>query len=358
MAQLDPERFARYDALQEAYLAHGLASAEDLPQRLLRQIDRLAERFSLAEDVTIRTDLAELVYGGDIRTLNDAVASYVAEEKEEVWFLIDNLDKSWATRGATDEDVLIVRGLLDATRSLERQMARRGVDLRCLVFIRTDVLEHLNRVTPDRGKESVISLDWDDPHLFREIILERVTSSTGLAGSFDEVWREIAEPAIGTEDSFGYLVERTLMRPRDLLLFAQRAVQVAINRSRAKVTSEDILHAEQGYSEEALLWLSYEIEDTHPGIADALYSFHGAPRHMTRDDVTARLAASGLSDPDSDSTIGLLLWFGFLGPSLDAGEDLYSHTTQFNLRRLTHPVETGLGRFVVHPAFRRALAIS
>jgi hypothetical protein len=116
-AQRDPMRFDRYELLRREYREHGLESADDLPQRLLRQIDRLAERFGAAGEITARTDLAELVFGGDIRTLNDAVAAYVTAEKDELWFLIDNLDKSWATRGATQADVMIIAGLLEATRS-------------------------------------------------------------------------------------------------------------------------------------------------------------------------------------------------------------------------------------------------
>ena len=116
------------------------------------------------------SDLTELVYGGDIRTLNNAVAEYVSSEKEEVWLLIDDLDKSMATRGATAEDLLILRGLLDVTAKLEKELAKWTVDLHCLVFIRTDVLDQLNQATADRGKDTTINIDWDDPELFREII--------------------------------------------------------------------------------------------------------------------------------------------------------------------------------------------
>ncbi len=62
--------------------------------------------------------------------MNDAVADYLVKEKDEVWLLIDNLDKSWATRGSTREDMLIMRGLLDATHELQRQLERRDVIFR------------------------------------------------------------------------------------------------------------------------------------------------------------------------------------------------------------------------------------
>ena len=42
-AERDPDRYRAYKALEDAYLAHGLASGDDFPQRLLRQIDRISE---------------------------------------------------------------------------------------------------------------------------------------------------------------------------------------------------------------------------------------------------------------------------------------------------------------------------
>jgi hypothetical protein len=65
----------------------------------------------------------------------------------------------------------------------------------------------------DRGKEGTVQLDWDDSELFQEIVRTRIEASTELAGSFEEVWGGIAEPTIGVESSFGYIVDRTLMRP-------------------------------------------------------------------------------------------------------------------------------------------------
>lgn len=356
-AERDDRRFASYSKLQEAYLGHGLASDEDLSQRFFRQIDKLADRFGQAGTITARTDLAELVYGGDIKSLTDAVAAYVTEQKDEVWLLIDNLDKSWATRGATFEDILIVQGLLEASRKLERLFGSRGVDFRCLVFIRPDVLELLKQHSPDRGKETVIDLDWDDRQLFRDIVNRRITSSTDLDGDFDSVWSAIAEPTIGIQDSFDYIVDRTLMRPRDALLFVQRAQQVALNRSHLRITSDDIQQAELGYSEESLIQLGLEMEDTHTGLADALFAFQGASGTLSVQDVHETLRR-GKVDPESfGDVVELLLWFGFLGVQVGDGEPMYSHTVRFTLRRLTHPIESGTGRFLVHPAFRTALDI-
>ncbi len=356
-AERDPLHFDAYKALEDAYLSHGLASGDDLSQRLLRQIDRMVERFE-AESIDPRTDLRELVYGGDIRTLNDAVAEYLIKEKQEVWLLIDNLDKSWATRGSTREDILIMRGLLDATHELQRQLDNRDVEFHLVVFIRTDIYEHLVEQTPDRGKETTVRLEWDDPEVFREIVRRRIQASTELDGDFSEIWQQIAPPLLGIEDTFTYMLNRTLLRPRDLLMFLSDAVQVAIDRSHERITGADIKHAEHGYSEDMLINLLFEIEDTHPEIAGAVYGFQGAPKHLSAERIEETIQGAGVTAEPGD-VIELLLWYGFLGIRLNAtGDEQYSYNVRYNLRRLTQQTKTGQATYVVHPAFRSALSIT
>jgi len=357
VAEREPTRFERYETLQKAYEDHGLGSSGDFSQRLLRQVDRIAQRLGGADELSVRTDLPELIYGRDIRSLANAVAAYVGNEKDAVWLLIDNLDKSWATRGTTPEDIEILNGLLDASRSLQRQFEARDVTFPCLVFIRTDILEHLNRHTADRGKESTISLDWNDAELFREIVRSRLKVSAELDGDFTSVWNQVAEPTIGTQDSFQYLVDRTLMRPRDLLLYLEQAIEVATNRGHSRIKSDDILHAESSYSEAALLWLGYEIEDTNPDIANAIYEFYGCDALLELDGVQTLLRATGISDSSLEKGIELLFWFGFLGIRNMSGEEEFSYQVQFNLRKLLHPAKQGKAKVVVHKAFRSALSI-
>lgn len=359
-AERDPERYAAYKALQDAYLSHGLASGDDFPQRLLRQIDRIAGRFAAESKITERSDLTELVYGGDIRTLNDAVAAYISREKDEVWLLIDNLDKSWATRGSTAEDMLIMRGLLDAAQRLQRLLDDRDVEFRVVVFIRTDIYEHLTERTPDRGKETMVSLDWDDAELFREIVRQRIVASTDLDGTFAQVWANIGPALIGIEDTFGYLLDRTFLRPRDLLLFLDAAVQVAIDRGHDRLSVEDIQQAEARYSDDMLLSLSYEIEDTHPDASAAIYAFQGAAAVLRPSETQRLLEQAGLSSVDDQiAALELLLWYGFLGvraPGSD--EELFSYKIGYNMRRLKHAVATEQGRYVVHPGLRTALSVT
>ena len=75
-----------------------------------------------------------------------------------------------------------------------------------------------------------------------------------------------------------------------LLLFLEQALEVATNRGHSRISGADIQHAEEGYSEGALLWLGYEIEDTNPDAANAIYAFYGSKSLMEIEDVRDDLA--------------------------------------------------------------------
>src|SRR6185437_4751543 len=149
------------------------------------------------------SELTQALFQGEIRVLDDALAPYL-KEKDDVWLLVDNLDKGWPTRGTRSSEIMILRTLLEATRKLQRQLAQREVDFHSLVFLRNDIFEHLLLETPDRGKDTAIAVEWDDAEAFKELVRSRIRSSTNIEGDFDQLWAQIATPYMGTRDSFRY----------------------------------------------------------------------------------------------------------------------------------------------------------
>src|SRR6185436_17718860 len=108
--------------------------------------------------------------------LRNAVAKYL-DHKDEVWLLVDNLDKSWPPSGAGEFELLMLRSLLQASRKLQQQLSRAKIEFRSVVFIRTDIYEQLVANTPDRGKESLVSLDNPDLEVLKEILRRRAEIS-------------------------------------------------------------------------------------------------------------------------------------------------------------------------------------
>jgi hypothetical protein len=148
------------------------------------------------------------------------------------------------------------------------------------------------------------------------------------------------------------------MRPRDLLLFVRKLVETAVNRGHTRIEAEDISSAERQYSDDMILNTAYEIADTDPRTADALYAaFQGARQWLSYADVVGLLLNAGIDDTEIDDSLDVLLWFGFLGVATD-GTELYSHTVGFNIPRLRTLVSGGNSMFVIHPAFRAGLAVT
>ena len=253
-----------------------------------------------------------------------------------------------------------MRGLLDAAQRLQRLLDDRDVEFRVVVFIRTDIYEHLTDRTPDRGKETVISLDWDDAQLFREIVRQRIVTSTGLEGTFEQVWANVGPPLIGIEDTFGYLLDRTFLRPRDLLLFLDAAVQVAVEpRARPHTGGSDSARRgslQRGYASVACI--RDRRHTSHSICGDLLLS--GRSSNAEAADPRGLLERAGLNSAGEQAAgFELLVWYGFLGVKApDSDEELYSYKVRYNMPRLKHAVATEQGRYVIHPGFRAALGIT
>ena len=358
-ASRNPERRLSFDHLRYVLDRHVPSDAGDFSERLLRQVDRLLDRIEPNEVLPETAgQLTKALFQSDIPDFDGALTDYL-EEREEVWILVDNLDKGWPTQGASREDILILRSLLEATRRLQRQFESRDVSLKALVFLRNDIYEYLVRDVSDRGKDTAIDLIWEDSEVFRQIVVERLRTGANVEGDFGEVWPRFFVQQVGVEDSFNFLLNRTLMRPRDLLNFLHRCVEVAVNRSHDRVDEEDILQAYRAYSENILFETAFELKDIFPEVPDPIYEFLGCPVAMEGDEVLLRLMEAGIGEDQLDKALRILLWFGFLGVQGQVHEEpRFSYHVRHNVNKLLAWGDQQGSRYVVHPAFHSALECS
>jgi hypothetical protein len=345
---------ASYLKVVAAYGADRDTEQGDFSERLLKLVDDILNRRKSISKIAGTAEVTQLVYGHDIRPLNDALSEFLAlSKKEEVWLLFDNLDKGWPVRAATEADILLLRCLLEATRKLERQFESRGVGFHGVVFVRNDIYQHLVLDPADRGKDTPVQLDWNDPEVFKEIIRRRIALSTGLDGDFATIWPVFFETHIKGEESFAYLLGRTLMRPRDVLRFVRGCIEVAVNRGHDRVTEADIKQAERAYSEDAFVDMTLELKDVNPQYSDVPYAFIGANEILSRNEIDARLKDAGVSPNELEYVRDLLLWFGFIGIYVSSDEERYSYQFQHDLKKM----QSGLKQYgyCIHPSFRSTL---
>ena len=146
------------------------------------------------------------------------------------------------------------------------------------------------------------------------------------------------------------------MRPRDLLNYLKASVETAINRGHERVLQEDVLKAEEAYSDSILLGITFEIRDVFPHVAEPLYGFIGCPTHLHAQQVLKILKDIGFAEQDLDRVMQLIVWFGFLGVQQDGQDNsAFAYQARQNLEKLLTPIKQGRAVFVVHPAFRKAL---
>ncbi len=346
-----------YEATRAAYETYSVSGAEqgDFSERLLALVDEILKRKDSIGKVGAAAEVTQLIYRKDIRPLNDAIGEFVrASRKEDIWLLFDNLDKGWPIFDVKNEDISLIKSLLEATRKLQRQFESRSVDLHAVVFLRNDIYDHLIVDPADRGKDNAALLDWNDPETLKEMLRRRIVLSTGLDESFDELWRLFFVSHVSGEESFSYILERTLMRPREVLRFMRDCINVAVNRGHELVLEDDICTAERSYSEDALVDLSFELKDVKPEFGNATYAFIGSLAQLTPSDVSIALAEAGIRMEDVDKVKDLLLWFGFLGIyTYPDDRERYSYQFEHNVQKM----KSGLQQFCycIHPAFRKSL---
>ena len=348
-----------YLKLSDAYQAEGLVSEGDFSERLTALIGRLATSYSerYKGQATLRLtaeQVTELVYTHDIRQVRTLISEYL-HRKNSVWVLFDNLDRGWSTQGVDQIDAITLRCLVDAGRKVEREMRKAGNAVHCVVFVRNDVYDHLMRNSADYGKELRATLDWSDPDLLRELLRLRLVS--GLEGNVENldflaVWHEVCVSHYQGEESSAHLIDRSLMRPRNLLNIFNHCRGFATNFNHTRIEESDIEKGLKTYSADLVEELDRELTDVFPHARDLLYYFLDTPAVMTRGDLTRVFDGAKIAPGNREEVLEFLLYYGVLGVRV-ADREYFIYSVNYDLRMLKVRAESGKDStsYVLNPAF-------
>ena len=335
------ELYEPYQKLEKLYRNDIFIEEADFSERMLKLINRISERFQekfdhAEEQYLDAGQVTGFIYQHDVPELRKQVTEYL-KNKEQVVILFDNLDKGWPTRGIETADILLLRGLLDATRKIEHEFQKQEIDIHTTVFLRDDVYELLVEQTPDRGKESYVSLDWSDPDLLREFIRKRIVyNALDPNTDFTQAWNRICVSHVEGEDSADFLIGRSLMRPRNFLNLVNHCKSIAVNLRHPKIQEEDIVKALDTYSADISGEIGFEIRDVFPQAEDILYYFIGAPARLSLSQIKQYIGQSNVPSNLLDKLVEILLWFGFLGVVQHNQDEpeCYIYNVQYDIRKL------------------------
>lgn len=363
--RLDDSIYASYKQLEDKYKEYGYDSGQgDFAERITSLIYRVESRFQFdgsGEEVSLSTpEVTTLIYDNDVTKLNDAIIDFL-QRKESLWILFDNIDKGWTPTGIDSSDILTLRALLDATRKLQRTFSQNRIDAKVLIFIRNDVYELLINQTADRGKEQKVLVDWRDPDALRQLVYLRIAASLPDLSdeSFEDLWSRLAVRHVSGEDSYQYIVDRSLMRPRYLIELLKYARGCALTLGHEKISEDDILKAELVFSTDLVQDTNLELRDVFPQYDGLLYAFIGATSACSAEDVRVRLVLAKVDEKDVDRVMQLLQWYGVLGIRDEQFEPKYIYDKSYSLAifEAFFKARQDASPVVIHPGFWRGLDI-
>ena len=343
-----------------------LGGAQSLSQEEKGQV---VER---AKYVVNQVQIQELTY------VLELLDSILDDPQKRYYILIDRLDENWVEEGLR---YLLVRALIETVRDF-----RRVRQAKIIVALRYDLLDRVLRLSRDAGFQEekyeslYVDLRWSKEQLTRlldrridKLVRQKYTSAP-------VTHMDILPRFVNKVPTMDYLLKRTLMRPRDVIMFFNACIKRA--EGNPQITPQMIKDAEGEYSRQRRRSLADEWSADYPYLMTIFDVLKGRPAQFRIECLTdeecvelaIRLMDEVVGDEDMLSSIreieknpantdalrrsivSLLYRVGVVGLKLERFEGVAWSTSG---RRSVSISEIGQGvKVSIHPCFWRSLGIN
>jgi hypothetical protein len=282
-ARLDAEAGATFGVAGSGLRAGAKTAYENSTESRAEQVDRF-------QRIVNENQLARL--NKMIEVLDDHILDSPHDYR---YVVIDDLDRDWVDERIAND---LIRCLFATVYGLQHVR-----NLKVLVALRTNIFQELDFGRKGGGQEEkfralVLEMRWTKADL--EALLDERLKISAKGSGFET--SSIASILPAANNTMGrpidYLLDRTLLRPRDAIAFANECLAVGVGKDR--LSWADIKTAERSYSVKRLLALRDEWKATYPGINGVLEKFRRCPVRMTIGEFQQRLddIMLLLSEPD------------------------------------------------------------
>jgi energy-coupling factor transporter ATP-binding protein EcfA2 len=288
-------------------------------------------------------------------------------EKLRIKVFIDELDKGWDN---SEDAKYFLAGLFQAAQKLNLI----SPNLKVYISIRQELFDNIPQIYEDAQKirEDVEVIRWGKSELLELIGLR-------IAHCFPELqehnglrrWNSIFISHLSAchEESANYVIDRTQLRPRELLQFCKLCVEYYCEGKR--IEEDTISAAEEVYSEQKIKDLAAEYRFRYSHLLDLFEIFRGRRSHFNKEELEYLLLAATCGELDVDRAVDWvqamdylelkkILWhIGFIKAavpkqmgqsSLNQGIYLgHYELPTINLENVEH--------FCIHPAFYSFLSL-
>jgi hypothetical protein len=289
-------------------------------------------------------------------------------EQHDVVVLVDELDRGW---DASEDARAFVAGLFQAAVAMNAVSPH----LRVYISLRQELYDSIPSLHDDAQKyrDLIEVLSWDAP-LLLHLIANRIRYAVNPSSSVtdEQCWRKVFATAGRRLDSFAYMVDRTLFRPREIIQFCTEALERNQTHDESlPIARSSIAQAERTYSEERTKDIAAEHRHQYPGLLSVIEAFRGAHVRMSRgelEEVCLELAlgerrvvpeATWIVDQEPELLMHVLWRVGFLQARTRQRADRDGRRHRYLGH---HQVSTlslaDVRHFAVHPMFRLYLDLA
>lgn len=219
-----------------------------------------------------------------LERLNDwlwAALTLVAQDAPPIYILFDELDQGYDPR--SDDYLDRVTGLLLAVRRMARDFGAMNAPFYPIAFLRSDIYDALHFGDKNKLTEANITeLSWNDELEYlgsslKQLLDHRLREAMSLPSDAQDPWRHAFDDAVmrGTQHKFHHITFRTYLRPRDVIKFANCALDKFKQRLRSdggeeRITNADLIASRADYSRYLQSELDDEIASSLPEWSDYL----------------------------------------------------------------------------------------
>ena len=229
----------------------------------------------------------------ELSSLLDPLRSVTSKSPAIV--LVDELDRGW---DGSEDAKAFVGGLFHAAISIMQEVP----GIRVMLSLRKELYNTIPAIYDDAQKvrDLIETIEWDADSL-KDLISRRISASLGttLSQNIREPWVAVFQDTLSyrNANSFNYMLDRTLLRPRELIQFCDLTRERAIKEGAAPpIEYSTISAAELDYSEMRIRDVASEYRFEMPGLDRVFETFRGFRYNLSRDDLESHLLSIAVGD--------------------------------------------------------------
>ncbi len=274
ISELTHELERRLDAEAGVKIPPAKFALKDTTAETSTQRDEILHRAQRVVDSIQLAELSEV-----IQILHEDLLN---APQPRCYIVIDRLDENWV-----DDKIRyrLIRALIETIRDFSRIKSAK-----IIIALRRDLIDRVVRLTRDAGFQEekyeslYLRLEWSKKDLLNmldrrvdKLIRRRYTSSTVS-------YVDILPQSIDRQRLDDFLIDRTLYRPRDIIVFFNACIQQAVDHP--KITTTMLKKAEAEYSDRRYRSLGDEWHSDYPDLLTLAKILRGMPPSFLVKDIT------------------------------------------------------------------------